>query len=225
MDDGIVYGDIKRIYPNGFTVFVPYTDTSRLEKFGAKKVLVEIPDGRKISPEQRRKAYALIAEISEWNGEEPEENKEILKYEFRKKVVRSLEKDVFSLGNCSITTARRFISYLISFVIRNDVPTHVPLVELADDIDFYIYSCLIHKKCAVCGAKAELHHVDQIGMGNDRNEVEHLGRRCLPLCRKHHDEIHTMGCDRFLKYHHLKTGVIDEKIMKVYHLRGGKKSA
>lgn len=225
MDDGIVYGDIKRVYPNGFTVFVPYTNTSRLETFGAKQVLVEIPDGRKISPEQRRKAYALIGEISEWNGEEPEENKEIMKYEFRKKVVRSLEKDVFSLSNCSVTTARRFISYLISFVIRNDVPTHVPLVELADDIDFYVYSCLIHKKCAVCGAKAELHHVDRVQMGHDRTKINHIGRRCLPLCRKHHQEIDNMGDARFIEYHHLKFGVIDEKIAKVYKLRGDAKSA
>lgn len=203
----------------------PYDNAERFVRREYEEVEIGLRDGRRITPEQRRKAYALMGEISEWSGTEPEEIKEVLKYEFRKKIVRSLEKDLFSLSNCDVTTAREFINYLINFILRNDVPTHQPLGELTDDIDRYVYACLIHKKCAVCGAKAELHHVDQIGMGNDRNEVEHLGRRCLPLCRKHHDEIHTMGCGRFLQYHHLKPGVIDEKIMKVYKLRGGKKSA
>lgn len=201
----------------------PYDNAERFIRREYEEVEIGLRDGRRITPEQRRKAYALMGEISEWSGTEPEEIKEVLKYEFRKKIVRSLEKDLFSLSNCDVTTAREFINYLINFILRNDVPTHVPLVDLADDIDKYVYACLIHKKCAVCGAKAELHHIDQVGMGNDRTKVEHLGRRCLPLCRKHHDEIHTMGCERFLQYHHLKPGVIDEKIVKVYKLRGGLK--
>lgn len=201
----------------------PYDNAERFIRREYEEVEIGLRDGRRITPEQRRKAYALMGEISEWSGTEPEEIKEVLKYEFRKKIVRSLEKDLFSLSNCDVTTAREFINYLINFILRNDVPTHVPLGDLADDIDKYVYACLIHKKCAVCGAKAELHHIDQVGMGNDRTKVEHLGRRCLPLCRKHHDEIHTMGCERFLQYHHLKPGVIDEKIVKVYKLRGGLK--
>lgn len=213
-------------WERGFiTIRAPYDNVERFVHRQYEEVEIGLRDGRRITPEQRRKAYALIGEISEWSGTEPEEIKEVLKYEFRKKIVRSLEKDLFSLSNCDVTTAREFINYLVDFVLRNDVPTHQPLGELADDIDRYVYACLIHKKCAVCGAKAELHHVDQIQMGNNRNEVEHLGRRCLPLCRRHHDEIHSMGCERFLQYHHLKPGIIDEKIVKVYRLRGGKKSA
>lgn len=201
----------------------PYDNAERFIRREYEEVEIGLRDGRRITPEQRRKAYALMGEISEWSGTEPEEIKEVLKYEFRKKIVRSLEKDLFSLSNCDVTTAREFINYLINFILRNDVPTHVPLGDLADDIDKYVYACLIHKKCAVCGAKADLHHCDTIGMGNNRNEVEHLGRRCLPLCRVHHEELHTMGDARFMEYHHLKPGVIDEKIIKVYKLRGGLK--
>lgn len=219
----IITGQIVGWEHGYITIRAPYDNTERFIRRQYEEVEVGLRDGRRITPEQRRKAYALMGEISEWAGYEPEEMKEVLKHEFLKKVVRSLEKELFSLSNCDVTTAREFISYLIDFILRNDVPTHVPLGELADDIDRYVYGCLIHKKCAVCGAKAELHHIDQVGMGNDRNKVEHLGRRCLPLCRKHHDEIHTMGCERFLQYHHLKPGIIDEKIVKTYKLRGGLK--
>jgi len=213
-------------WEHGYLIIrAPYDNAERFIRREYEEVEIGLRDGRTITPEQRRKAYALMGEISEWAGYEPEEMKEVLKHEFLKKVVRSLQKELFSLSNCDVTTAREFVSYLIDFILRNDVPTHQPLGELADDIDRYVYGCLIHKKCAVCGAKADLHHVDAVGMGNDRTKVEHLGRRCLPLCRVHHEELHQMGDDRFMALHHLKPGVIDERIAKVYKLRGGKRSA
>lgn len=221
----IISGKIVGWERGYITIRAPYDNTERFIRREYEEVEIGLKDGRKITPEQRRKAYALMGEISEWAGYEPEKMKEVLKHEFLKKVVRSLQKELFSLSNCDVTTAREFISYLIDFILRNDVPTHVPLGDLADDIDKYVYACLIHKKCAVCGAKAELHHCDTIGMGNNRDKVEHLGRRCLPLCRKHHEEAHQMGDEAFAKYHHLNFGIIDERIIKVYHLKGGSKSA
>lgn len=221
----IISGKIVDAGPGYLLIRAPYSNTERMIRREYEEVEIGLKDGRRITPEQRRKAYALMGEISEWSGTEPEEIKEVLKYEFRKKIVRSLEKDLFSLSNCDVTTAREFINYLVDFVLRNDVPTHQPLQELADDIDRYVYACLIHKKCAVCGMKAELHHVDQIGLGGDRTKVEHIGRRCLPLCRKHHDELHHRGGQSFMEHYHLKPGIIDEKIAKVYKLRGGQKSA
>lgn len=216
----IISGRIVDAGQGYLMIRAPYDNTERLIRRQYDTVEIGLPDGRKISPEQRRKCYALFGEIAEWAGYEPEEIKEELKHQFRKKVVKSLERELFSLSDCDMTTAREFLNYLIDFVLRNDVPTHVPLAELSDDIDRYVYACLMRKKCAVCGQKADLHHIDQVQMGHNRNEIEHIGRRCLPLCRKHHDEIHSIGCDRFLQYYHLKPGVIDEKIVKVYKLRG-----
>lgn len=218
----IISGKIVDAGPGYLLIRAPYSNTERMIRREYEEVEIGLKDGRRITPEQRRKAYALMGEISEWSGTEPEEIKEVLKYEFRKKIVRSLEKDLFSLSSCDVTTAKEFISYLVDFVLRNDVPTHQPLGQLADDIDRYVYACLVHKKCAVCGLKAELHHVDRIQMGHDRNQVKHIGRRCLPLCRIHHQEIDQMGDARFIDYHHLKFGVIDERIAQVYKLRGKK---
>lgn len=221
----IISGKIVDAGPGYLLIRAPYSNTERMIRREYEEVEIGLKDGRRITPEQRRKAYALMGEISEWAGYEPEEMKEVLKHEFLKKVVRSLQRELFSLSNCDVTMAREFISYLVDFILRNDVPTHQPLGQLADDIDRYVYACLIHRKCAVCGLKAELHHVDQIGLGGDRTKVDHIGRRCLPLCRKHHDELHQMGGQRFLDYHHLKPGIIDEKIAKVYRLKGGAKRA
>ena len=221
----IIRGEIVAADGRMLTIRAPYENAERFIRREYGEVVIGLEDGRRISPEQRRKSYALIGEIAEWAGYEPEEMKETMKHEFRKKVVKSLEREMFSLSNCDMTTARDFITYLVDFILRNDVPVHRPLAELADDIDRYVYSCLYRKKCAVCGLKADLHHVDAVGMGNDRTQVDHIGRRCLPLCREHHAEIHQIGTTAFLDKYHLKAGIIDEKIAKAYRLRGDKKSA
>ena len=118
-----------------------------------------------------------------------------------------------------MTTARLFITYLIDFMLENDVPSSRPLAEYADDVERYVYACLIHKKCAVCGRKAELHHVDRVGMGRDRREICHIGMQALPLCREHHHEAHQHGDASLLKKYHLATVAIDERIAKTNGLK------
>lgn len=53
-----------------------------------------------------------------------------------------------------------------------------------------MYMCLEHRKCAICNKPAEVHHVDRIGIGRDREKVVHVGLRAIALCREHHNEAH-----------------------------------
>lgn len=214
----IVSGRIVDVMPGWVTIRASYDNIERLLVRKYDEVQIGLPDGRRISPEQRRKAYALMGEIAAYSGYTPEETKLVLKHEFITKHLETLEKELFSLSDCDMTTAREFIGYLIDFCLEFDVPTHVPLAQYCDDVERYVYSCLTHKRCCVCGKKAELHHVDRIGMGNNRNEVEHEGRRCLPLCREHHVEVDQIGdralCDRY----HVAPVEIDARIIKTYRL-------
>ena len=43
----------------------------------------------------------------------------------------------------------------------------------------------------------EIHHVDAIGMGNDRRTYDDTQCRKMCLCRKHHTTWHQMGDERF----------------------------
>lgn len=167
----ITTGKIVDVVDGGLVVFVPYGDMEKIIKRQYNEVQVGLPDGRRISPEQRRKAYALMGEIAEAVGYEKDEIKDVMKHDFVSNHLQQLEKELFSLSDCDVTTAKEYISYLIDFILRNDIPTHVPLIKLADDIDRYVYACLMRKKCCICGQKADFHHVDAVGMGNDRNEV------------------------------------------------------
>ena len=214
----IVDGKIIDVRQDGFTAFIPYENIHRMCVRQYDSVQVGLPDARTITPQQRRKAFALVGEIAEYTGYTREQAHLTLKHEFIANHLEALQKELFSLSDCDVTTAREYISYLIEFCLKFDVPTHQPLVELCDDLERYIYACLLCKKCCVCGKRAELHHVDRIGMGNDRTKVTHIGRRCLPLCREHHMEVDQIGDEALYARYHVEPVKIDERIARTYKL-------
>ena len=186
-------------------------------------VEIILPDGRRISPEQRRKIYALLGEIAEFvdgvrNAETVEDAKNVMKWEFVLKRMESQERKLFSLSDCDMTTAREFITYLIEFIIKNDIPTKVSLLEHCEDVGRYIYACMVNKKCCICGKHADLHHVQSVGSQGYRDKINHIGLEALPLCREHHIESHAKGQIEFIKQYHLEPIKIDAKIAKIYKL-------
>lgn len=172
-------------------------------------------DGRSISIDQRKKAYALIRDIAEWSGYLPEEVKEVLKWYY---MSLSGAKS-FSLSDCSIDIARGFIDFLIEFCLMNNVPCRDSLPEFAEDIRRYLYLCLYHKKCCVCGKKAELHHTDHVGMGYDRREIIHIGKKAEALCALHHRQCHDEGQSVFDEKYHICGIEIDSVLADRYRLR------
>lgn len=187
------------------------------------EVEIILPDGRRISPEQRRKCYALIGEIAEFiegfrTSETIEDTKQVMKWDFILKRMESQERQLFSLSSCDMSTAREFITYLIEFIVKNDIPTKVPLIEQCEDIGKYVYACMINKRCCICGKPADLHHVQSVGSQGYRDKINHIGLEALPLCRVHHTESHEKGQTNFIETYHLQPVKIDKKIAKLYKL-------
>lgn len=188
---------------------------------GFLKVEIILWDGRRISPEQRRKCYALLGEIAEYTdgirtAETVDEQKRLLKMEFMLKRMEATERRMFSLADCDMSTAREFITYLVDFIVANDIPTRVPLIDNCDDIAAYMYACTMHRKCAVCGKPADIHHCEgsRIGAGVDRAKAHQLGREVLPLCRVHHTELHAMPESEFIAKYHLEKVKLDEALCR-----------
>lgn len=189
------------------------------------EVTVLWQDRRLISPEQRRKAWALIGEIAAASGYLSQGDKSdlnaTLKGEFLRARIDTLQAEAiraFSLSDVDMTTARLYIDWLVEFVVVNSIPTKQPLYELSEDVNAYVYACLMHKRCAVCGKPCDLHHVDRVGMGRNRETMNHVGLRCLPLCREHHQEAHRIGDAALMDKYHLQSIVIDDKIARLYRL-------
>lgn len=201
---------------------ITYVKTIRpAEDHLADDVTVVWHDSRMISDEQRRKAYALIGEITAWAGYMGREKETVnghLKQRFLMQQAEEYQRQMFSLSDCSMTRAREYINWLIDFCLDEDVPTKMPLMDLTDDLEKYSYACLLHKKCAICNRKAELHHVDAIGMGYNRQTKPQIGALVLPLCREHHMEYHNIGHTAFVEKYHIVPVKMDERLAKVYGL-------
>ena len=171
-----------------------------------KMAEMRLDDGRIISVLQRKKAYATIRDMAEWTGYPPEVMKEIMKYEF---MIRTGE-EYFSLSDCSVNLAREFISMLIEFSLEHGIQLSDLAINRTDDIGRYLYYCIKHKRCAVCGRPGEIHHVDTIGMGNDRRHVDDSEYRKICLCREHHTEAHKTGMTAFEENHKVYGIVVKE---------------
>ncbi|MCD2492754.1 putative HNHc nuclease [Lacrimispora sp. NSJ-141] len=160
---------------------------------------IRMDDGRHISAEQRRKAYATINDIAMWMGDAPEAVKEWMKY---RHICRTGD-GYFSLSDCTMDTAREFINTLLDFCLEQGVPLGEYGAQRTDDIGKYLWCCLKYKKCAVCGRPGEVHHWDAVGMGNDRTRVDDSGHRKICLCREHHTAAHSRGNASFEKMYHV----------------------
>lgn len=207
-------------YNRGVVVIkADYNNVERFIRTAPKECYVVLKDSRLITAEQRKKVYALLAEISDFMGEMPEYTKRLLKIKFIHEQMKDIAHDIFSLGNCDVTTAHDFITYLIDFIIAHEIPTKVPLAELCDDINKFVYACAMKKICCVCGRKGEIHHYDAIGSKYDRDKPIHEGLRALPLCREHHIKAHEQGKEQFLKNYHVVPIVLDKALCKKWRLK------
>lgn len=218
----VIKGKITDVREDGTAVIIASINTSQYIRQGIKECYVDYIDNRPISDKQRRMCYALINAISEWSGSSVQDVKEAFKLEFWADKVDTLADRIFSLSNAPMSLVREFQKFLVMFIIENDVPVKRPLINYVDDIEHYTFMCLLHKKCVVCGRKAELHHMNgsTVGMGRDRDEIDHLGCEALSVCRDHHEEAHKIGQSAFLEKYHLTKGIeVDKSIAKLYGLK------
>lgn len=169
---------------------------------------LDILDLKKISAEQRKKAYACLNDISAYTGYSPDETKQVMKYYY----VIKTGNEFFSLADCTKDVAREFINVLIDFCLEHGIQTSDTLLERTDDIDRYLWQCITHKKCSICGKAAEIHHWDAIGMGNDRRTHDDSLNRKVALCRLHHTIAHQKGRESFQQDYHVYGIVYEGKL-------------
>lgn len=173
---------------------MPERMAKNIWKNKVRQVEVGIDDGRTITIIQRRKIYATLRDLAEYTGYTDEAMKEVMKTEHMLRCGCGY----FSLSSCSVTTAREFINTLMEYALKEGVILQEPGIQRTDDIDMYLIQCIRYRKCCICGRAAEIHHVDTIGMGNDRRHYDDSQNRIMSLCRLHHSIYHQRGCNEFM---------------------------
>jgi len=168
----IITGEIVDVKPDGTIKISAKVDMGEYVKKGFKHVTLYLQDDRTLSDKQRKFCYSLIAAIADAQGEnvktaDRELMKQYLKLRFITENLEPIAQHMFSLGNAPMDIIADFQKYLIEIVLEYDIPTKFSLLEYIDEnsIADYVYACLIHKKCCICGRHADLHHISKIGMG------------------------------------------------------------
>jgi hypothetical protein len=182
------------------TVAMDRTAGNLIRDQAVRQVDVGIDDGRTITSAQRRKAYAMLRDIAFYTGYSIEDAKQVMKVEH---MLRTGDSAWFSLSTCSVTTAREFINTLMEYALKNGIILAERGIDRTDDIDTYLIQCIRYRRCCLCGRPADIHHIDTIGMGNDRNRVDDSDKEIVALCREHHMAAHTQGWSDFSKIHHI----------------------
>ena len=176
----------------------------------ALEVDIKVLDKRHISDQQRKFIFALCNDIGYYTGDDTEYIR-LLMQQYNANV-RGIE--VESLSSCNMAYANGLIDTIINFCIDREIPFSKKLLE-ENQYSFtarQTYSMALKRVCAVCGRRADIHHVDAVGMGRNRKKISHVGMRALPLCREHHTECHTMGDDLFIQCYHLAPFEVDAKM-------------
>jgi hypothetical protein len=202
---------------------VVYVKTSRPAVDNlSDEVTVTWQDSRSRTAEQNRKAWALMSEIADFQGQEKEATYKEQSLAFTDKYLEILQGRLFHLSTATVSEASAFITMLVEIIVENGIPTKQPLYTMCEDVEKYTYACLMNKKCCVCGKKAELHHCDgsRIGMGYNRETKTQLGAMVMPLCRVHHTEYHTIGGTAFGEKYHVVAVALDKRLAQKYNITG-----
>lgn len=208
LSEGIAY------FRDGYFIISPDSqpDERRIRRLNGgqldgARIRFEFVDNRLASTDQRKLFFALLDDIVEWSGT----SKATMKKYFYDEFQEENDGQEISLADNSDTTmtdATKLLNNVIDFIFFNGVPVKEGYELLPRNDATFQYKCLMSKHCLICGRHADFHHVDAVGMGRDRNHIDHTKHRLMALCRDHHTEYHKMGAVAFArKYHLTKLGI------------------
>ncbi|AFR99977.1 putative HNHc nuclease [Lentilactobacillus buchneri] len=164
----------------------------RLNRFASHQqptVYLDIDDGRKISPDQRKKIFAMLRDMEQW-----------IKYYY----YAQTGSEAFSMADCSMDTANKFLTFILDFCFANDIPFKTKTWDQIPTDYHLAVQCLRYRKCVICGQPhSDIDHFTPVGRRN-RALVDHRKLYFECLCRKHHTERHQLGAKSFIEKYHIK---------------------
>lgn len=160
-------------------------------------------DNRIITAPQRKKIHAILNDIvkSSGNGKHAYDV-ESIKEDMKLMFCESKGIDEFSTseltGDCTVSTASEFITFLLDFCLEYGIPLSDPPIELAEDLKHQLIKCLYERKCAVCWQPGMVYPVNTIGAKKvpGRHEL-------MCLCDHHYQEAESIGHKAFASKQHV----------------------
>ncbi len=181
---------------------------------GDREIEFRFTDPRRFTAEQRRFIYALLGDIYAFTGEPIESLKEYFYH-----IYEALTGLKISLADASLNTmsdATLLADIILDFIFEWDIPFKKGYEILPANAEYYFYKCLVSRKCCICGERADICHIDTVGMGRSRKKIDHTKHYFYAGCREHHQEEHRIGTQNFLnKYQIIPTKLNKETIKRL----------
>lgn len=158
----------------------------------------------KITPDQRKHIFALFKDYEGYTGVPLDAVEAYFKYYF---MIHQDMDELPSLARNKMTmrTASEFLNYIIDYYIQNGVPFRKQNFYLTTDVSKMLYALIMKRICWVCGKQnAEIAHYEAVGMGRDREKIDHSKHHFMSLCSDCHKRQHQMGIETFMSINHIK---------------------
>lgn len=187
---------------------------------GKYYVTVDVFEKDSISDEQRRHFLALCGDISEYEGVPVDAVQAKMKYDFMKDEDLT-EFPSIARNQMKKTTASKLIEFVILHCIENDIPFRKENWYLDQATSKQLFALTMKRICWICGAKkSQLAHYEAVGLGRNRNKIDHTKHHFMCLCHDCHTKQHQMGVERFMKLHHIKPIKLSAENLKELNIRG-----
>lgn len=172
-----------------------------------------IQDKRLISPDQRKKIFALLADISKHTGYSKIETEAEMKFRF----MYEKNHDYFSLSSCSVSLASEFLTFILDFCFKWDIPFRTKIWDSIPSDYHLSVQCLRYRKCVICGQPAEIAHYTAVG-NRKRKYTDHRKFSFMSLCHQHHSKQHKIGAKSFVTKYHIKPVKLSEEDLIRLHI-------
>ncbi|KRL21874.1 putative HNHc nuclease [Lentilactobacillus kisonensis] len=171
-------------------------------------------DGRTISPDQRKKVFAMLNDMALYTGYTPTEMEDEMKFLYYSHT--GAEK--FSMADCSVNQANKFLTFLLDFCFKLGVPFKTRTWDMIPDSYPKAMQCLRHRQCVICGKlHSDIDHFTPVGRGS-RKLVDHRKLYFECLCRAHHQERHQLGAKSFIEKYHIRPIKLSEDDLIALHI-------
>lgn len=169
---------------------------------------------------QRKHYFALIGDYTEYTGTPEQAADSYFRYNFM--LEQGLDEyPSLARNQMKRTVATELITWLIEFMIQNEIPFRKQQFYLTADTSRMLFALTMKRICFVCGEEhSHLHHYDAVQRGRNRNKIDHTKHRFMMLCANHHQEAHNLGNKEFCSKYHLKPIKLDEKSLRELGIRG-----
>lgn len=189
----------------------------RLNRFASHQqptVHLDIDDGRKISPDQRKKIFAMLRDMAIFTGYDVRDMEQWIKYYY----YAQTGSEAFSMADCSMDTANKFLTFILDFCFANDIPFKTKTWDIIPTDYHLAMQCIRYRKCVICGQPhSDIDHYTPVGRGS-RKLVDHRKLYFECLCRKHHTERHQLGAKSFIEKYHIRPIKLSEDDLIALHI-------